>query len=198
MLCAHLGRLLTYGGQFAEADAALEEAEVIARRLDLRKALIATRAARGLWLVESGTSAENAVQTLRAVADELRAFDDAALVTKIDLADDTLTPTILKGHQPTLCRVLLDLTLAALAIGNGDVVNSSLDQLDELIVDFQGYVPHYYFVYAQCLVRAEPRQLDKALDLIHRARDFGLQCRNPWVGQYADLLEQRISELERQ
>ena len=117
MLCAHLGRLLTYTGHFDEADASLQEAEVIARRLDLSKPLVATRAARGLWLADSGTSPEDAVQTLTAVADELRAIDDEALVTHYDLGDPTRTPTVLKGRQPMLCRVLLDLTRAAMMAG---------------------------------------------------------------------------------
>jgi hypothetical protein len=197
LLCAHLGRLLTYKGQFAEADVALKESEVIARRLDLKKPLIAAQAARGLWLLDSGASAMEAVQTLTAVADELRAFDELALVTKIDRADPQLPPTLLKGRQPMLCRVLLDLTAAALSVGDGKVISASLDQLDELTVEhFPGYVPHYYFVYAQCLLRSEPSQPEKARDLIHRAREIGEKSQNPWVAQYADVLKQKLGEIE--
>lgn len=197
-LCAHLGRLLTYAGEFGEADASLKEAEAIARRLDLRRPLLAARAARGLWLVDSGTSAQEGLETLRAVADELRIFDDVALVTKVDLADSTLTPRVLKGRQPTLCRVLLDLVRAAAAVGDGDAINSSLDQLDEITVQhFQGYIPHYYFVYAQCLMQSEPIQPEKALELVRRAREVGEKGQNPWVPQYAGVLEQKIGEITR-
>jgi hypothetical protein len=197
MLCAHLGRLLTYTGHFDEADASLLEAEVIARRLDLSKHLVATRAARGLWLADSGTSPEDAVQTLMAVADELRAIDDEALVTHYDLGDPTRTPTVLKGRQPMLCRVLLDLTRAAMMTGRSDVVESSLDQLSELTDHFQGYIPQYCFAYAEYLARATPPDVDKAHALIREGRDVGQQTGNPSVDQYADYLDQKIDEIAR-
>jgi len=194
LLCAHRGRLLTYGRRFAEADIELKEAETIAARLDMYWASLVARAARGLWLGDSGTSAEAGVPMLQGVVDELRAFDDVPLVSKLDLNNPGLAPTLIKGRNPLLCRVLLDLTLAALAIGRSDIINPALDQLDELTVEhFPGYVPHYYFLYAQCLLQADPSHPDKPLQLVAQARKVGETSQNPWVAQFADHLEPIIN-----
>lgn len=46
-----------------------------------------------------------------------------------------------------MCLVLLDLTKAALTLGDGKPVNRSLDLLDELTVEqFNGYIPYDYFL----------------------------------------------------
>ena len=193
MLCAHLGRLLTYTKEFPKAHAMLNEAEQIAERLGMRKVLLTARAARGVWLLDSGTSSEQALETLQSLANEIRAADDEPLVTNVDLADPTLTATILKGHQPMLCRVLLDLTAAALTTGDGKTVDASLDLLDELTVEqFNGYIPHYYFVYAQCLMRSDLPNPDKAITLVRKARTVGELSGNPWVEQFANHLEPHI------
>jgi hypothetical protein len=69
--------------------------------------------------------------------------------------------------------------------------------LDELTVEhFPGYVPHYYFVYASCLVQSEPSHPDQALELIRRARQVGAESQNFWAGQYADYLEREIAKLK--
>src|SRR5262249_44040830 len=60
MLCAQLGRLLTYTREFARALAMLDEAEQIAGRLGLKRVQLTARSARGIWLHDSGTSAEQA------------------------------------------------------------------------------------------------------------------------------------------
>jgi hypothetical protein len=195
LLSAHLGRLLTYARDFAGADAALSEAETIAGRLDLRNARIAARAARGLWLVASGKSSEQAFRELESLAGELRAGDERPLVTHYDLAQPDAAPTVLTGHQPATCRVLLDLLEAAMAVGDTESINSTLDRLDELTVEhFQGYIPHYYFAYAQILVQSEPSRPDKALDLVSRAKQIGETSGNPWPAQHAARLEKWIAE----
>jgi len=197
MLCAHLGRLRTYARQLPEADAALKDAEGIASRLDLKKAQLTARAARGLWLAASGSSPEEAVRMLRAVVDELRAADSQPLVTKVDLGDPTLTPKVLQGHSPMLCRTLLDLCDAAKAVGDGETISFALDRLDELTVEhFPGYIPHYYFTYADLLARITPPDVDKALDLVRRARTLGEEGGNPWVKQCADALEPRLKAVQ--
>jgi hypothetical protein len=193
MLCAHLGRLLTYTQEFPKADAMLKEAEQIAERLGQEKVRLTARAARGVWLHDSRTSPQQALETLKTLANDIQAVDDEPLVTKIDLADPDRTPTVLKGHQPMLCRVLLDLTTAALTLGDGKTINTSLDLLDELTVEhFNGYLPHYYFIYAQCLIRSDPPSPDKAVALVHKARSVGKLSGNPWVEQYANYLEPHI------
>jgi hypothetical protein len=195
LLCAHLGRLLAYARDFAAADAALLEAEAIARRLDLRNASMAARAARGLWLFASGTSPEQALRELKALADELRASDERPLVTHYDLAQPDAAPTLLLGHQPATCRVLLDLLEAAVAVGDNETIKSALDRLDELTVEhFQGYLPHYCFVYARILVRSEPSQPEKARALVSHGKQIGEESGNPWVAQHAARLEKWIAE----
>jgi hypothetical protein len=197
MLCAHLGRLRTYARQLPEVDAALKDAESIASRLDLKKAQLTVRAARGWWLAASGSSPEEAVRMLRAVVDELRAADSQPLVTKVDLGDPTLTPKVLQGHSPMLCRTLLDLCDAAKAVGDDETISFALDRLDELTVEhFPGYIPHYYFTYADLLAHITPPDVDKALDLVRRARTLGEEGGNPWVKQCADALEPRLKAVQ--
>lgn len=55
-----------------------------------------------------------------------------------------------------------------------------------------GYIPHYYFLYAQCLMRSDPPNPAKALEVIRKARDVGAASGNPWVEQYANHLEPHI------
>jgi hypothetical protein len=52
MLCAYLGRFLTYGRHFAEAEKVIDEADRISDRLDLQSVHLASHAARGLWLAD--------------------------------------------------------------------------------------------------------------------------------------------------
>jgi hypothetical protein len=193
LLCAHLGRFLTYMQASPKADAMLNDAEQIAERLGLEKVRLTARAARGVWLLSGGGSPEQALERLLCVANDIRAADEEPLVTKIDIDDATLTPPILRGLQPMLCRVLLDLTDAALAVGDGKTVGESLDLLDELTIEhFRGYLPHYYFLGARCLMRSDPPAPDKALALAQNARSIGKASGNPWVAQFASHLEQNI------
>lgn len=194
MLCAHLGRLLTCTSEFSKARAMLDEAEQVARRLGLAKVRITALAARGRWLHDSGTSAEQAVGLLQRVRDELCAVDENPLVTKFDLAESGSPAAVLKGRQPFICRVLLDLTEAAFTLRAYNIVESSLDLLDELTVEsFNGYVPHYYLTYAKTLLIAgADRCPDKALRLIGMARSVAASSGNPWVAQYAERLEHTV------
>ena len=82
--------------------------------------------------------------------------------------------------------------------GNGDVLESSLDGLNELTDHYQGYIPHYCFVYAEYLARVTPPDLDKAHALIREGRDIGQQTGNAWVEQFADYLDPKIDEIARQ
>ena len=82
-----------------------------------------------------------------------------------------------------------------MAVGDNQSINSALDRLDELTVEhFPGYLPHYYFLYAQILVQSEPSQPDKARDLVSRAKQIGEESGNPWVAQHAAHLEKWIAE----
>ena len=113
ILCAHLGRFLTYARLFSEADAFITESARIADRLDLQATRLASQAVRGRWLTDSGTSDSDAIRTLREVAEAMRAQDDTPLFRRIDLADRQAAPVLVKGRNPALCRVLLDLNRAA-------------------------------------------------------------------------------------
>jgi hypothetical protein len=195
MLCAHLGRFLVYGGHFDEADKFIDEADCVGRRLELRSVLLASQAAKGLWLADSGTSAESAVRTLREVVEAIHALDEVPLVTKINLLQPESTPNVIKGRHPILCRVLLDLNRAAVFAGDAQVMNQTLDELDELATEvFPGYCPHYYLAYAQCLLTyGVENQRALIADLISRARRLGEESENPWVAQAADHLERQIA-----
>jgi NAD-dependent SIR2 family protein deacetylase len=198
MLCAHLGRFLTYDGDFAEAKKFLDEAERIGRLLDLRPVLLATQAARGRWLTDTGTSDEGAVRVLQDVASRIRALDEEPLVTKFDPLQPEREPTAIRARHPTLCRVLLDLNRAARFAGDADVMNETLDELDETAVEhFRGYCPHYYLAYAECLlVHGEGDQREFVSELIASARAVGTASENPWVAQAADDLERRRAQAE--
>lgn len=199
MLSAHLGRFLTYGGHFEEADRKILEAERIAQRLGLQPALLASRAARGRWLTDSGTSDQEAVCILQGVADEIRALDDLPLFTKVDLANPKGEPIQVKGHHPTLCRVLLDLNRSAYFAGNTEVINQTLDELDELTIEhFPGYCPHYYFGYVECILSlGDTEKYPLAMDLVGRAREVGKQSGNPWAAQEADRLQEHLKRSSR-
>jgi hypothetical protein len=194
MLCAQLGRFLTYKGQFDEADESIQEAERVAQMLDIQPVLLASKAAKGLWLSYSGTSAESAVQTLREVVDTVHALDGVPLFTKIDVMQPESAPTAIKGRHPILCRILLDLNRAACLAGDAAVINQTLDELDELVADvFLGDCPHYYLSYAQCLLtHGDDDQRKLIPDLIRRARQVGEASRNPWVPQAANEVERHM------
>jgi len=194
IICACLGRLLTYSGDYEEANRCLSDAETVARRLDLPNVDLHARAARGLWLADSTVSPKEAVRTLQEVVDNLHSQTDIPLFTKIDLADAASTPQVFKVRHPLLCRVLLDLNRAAMFDGHERAMNETLDELDELATQvFVGYCPHYYLSYAQCLLlwgkedaSAEVRKL------IAQARLIGEQTENPWVASAADHLERQV------
>jgi hypothetical protein len=194
VLCAHLGRFLTYGGHFDEAEKFLEEAERIGHRLALQPVLLASQAARGRWLCDSGESDESAVRMLREVVSAIHALDEEPLFMKADLLQPESPSTMVRGRHPTLCRVLLDLNRAARFAGDAEVMNQTLDELDALATDvFPGYCPHYYLSYAECLLaHGTPDQRDLTADLIRRARQMGERSQNPWVAQAADHLERQI------
>ena len=195
ILCAHLGRFLTYGGHFNEAHEFLDEAERIGRRLALQPVLLASQAARGRWFCDSGKSDESALGILRDVVSNIHALDEKPLFTKVDLLQPESSPTLVKGRHPMLCRVLLDLNRAARFAGDAEAMNQTLDELDELATEvFLGYCPHYYLSYAECLLaHGTPDQHDLTADLIRRAREMGELSQNPWVAQAADHLERQIS-----
>lgn len=194
LLCAHLGRFLTYSANFGDADKFINEADRIGQRLDMRSILLISQAARGLWLAESGTSAERAVRMLRELVDAIDTLDDVPLVTKFDLFQPNATPNIIRSQNPILCRVLLDLNRAALFADDIQVMNQTLDRLDQLVTDvFLGYCPHYYLSYVQCLLtHGDESQQGLVRDLISKARLLGEESQNPWVAQAADHLERQI------
>lgn len=186
-LCALLARFLTYAGRFDEADACLAEADAVADRLDLGAVRRAARAARGVWLADSGASPEEAVRVLRTVADELGARDDVPLFVKIDALQPDAAPRAVRGIDPMLCRVQLDLARAALLAGHSDVLN---DALDELATEaFPGYCPHYYLTHAQALLlHGDDAQRALAAELLERAAALGRQQGNAWPEQAAAAL----------
>jgi hypothetical protein len=194
MLCAHLGRFLTYDGHFDEANKFLGEAHRIGRRLDLQPVLLATKAARGRWLCDSRKSDESAVWMLEEVASAIHSLDDEPLFTKVDPLRPESTPTSIKGRHPILCRVLLDLNRAARFADDVEVMNQTLDELDGLTTEvFSGYRPHYCLAAAECLLTHATRdavdQRERTADLIREAREMGELSRNPWVAKAADRLE---------
>jgi hypothetical protein len=196
MLCAHLGRMLTYSRHFSEADAALEEADRIGRRLGLRRVLLATQAARGAWLADSGISVAQSVELLRATVDVLSELDEVPLVTKVNLNDPSLPRRELKGRQPTLCRVLLDLVRSALLARDWNALDPALDRLEVLTLDFfPGYHPHFGLQYAQYLMTIAPDKKEFIADVIGRAREVGKRSENPWVAKAADHLDQQLAHL---
>ena len=194
MLCAQLGRFLTYGGHFNEADEFLKEAERIGSRLALEPVLLASQAARGRWLSDSGKSDESAVQMLSDVVSAIKALDEEPLFAKVDLLQPESPPTMVKGRHPTICRALLDLNRAARFAGDEKIMNQTLDELDVLATEiFLGYCPHYYLAYAECILAyGAPDQRDLMADLIRRAREIGELSKNPWVAQAADNIEKQI------
>jgi hypothetical protein len=145
---------------------------------------------------DSGISAAQGMELLRATLDVLTEFDDVPLVTKVNMADPTLAKTELKGHQPTQCRVLLDLVHAAFLAGDESATNTALDRLDILTLKvFPGYYPHYCLEYAQCLVSSARGQPEFIAGLIRRAREVGEASENPWVAKAADRLDQQIAKI---
>jgi hypothetical protein len=90
--------------------------------------------------------------------------------------------------------VLLDLARAALLSGDADVVNRTLDELDEYTLEpFLGYRPHFLLTYAQCMLTMdEPESHALAAELIDKARAFGAEGGNPWVREAADHYAQYV------
>lgn len=189
LMSAHLGRLLTCGGEYTAADSFLKEAETVARRLEHSTLLVETRAARGRWLAESRTSLESAIQVLRSLADELREADDVPRVKTYDLAAPDNAPTEITAVNPRRCRVLLDLNRAAMMNGDAELMNHTLDQLDVITTGhlYLGYHPHYCIAYAQCLLsHGDEEQKALAIKLLAQARQVGDDSQNPWPRQMAE------------
>lgn len=187
LLSAHLGRFLTYGRFFDEADEHITNAEGIGLRLNLRPVLLTAHAARGRWLVDSGTSAEDAVFMLGTLAATLQ--------------DEEYEPEAITSNRPSthyrhpmICRVLLDLNRAAMIAGSESMMDESLDELNALATEaFPGYAPHYYLAYAQCLAtHGDGNQRENAAVLIDKARDTGEFTGNPWAVKTADNLERLL------
>jgi NAD-dependent SIR2 family protein deacetylase len=193
-ICALLGRFLTYAQQYDEAGSFLNEADRIAERLDLRSVRLMSAGARGLWLADSGTSPQEGVYVLSALSEVIRQSDAVPLATMVDLAAPDDAPTVITGRNPARCRVLLDLTRAALLAGDADVVNRTLDELDEYTLDpFLGYRPHFLLTYAQCMLTMdEPQSHALAAELIDKARALGNEGGNPWVREAADHYAQYV------
>jgi hypothetical protein len=195
MLSAQLARFLTYGGHFAEAEQAIDEAERIGTRLALGSVLLASQAARGRWLSDSGTSDEGSLQLLGHVLSVLHEQEDQPLVVRIDAGRPDQEPTVLRSRSPWLCRVLLDLNRAAMFAGDADLMHSTLVELDDLVdVVFFGYSPHFSLARAECLMQygdADGRA--RVPDLIGEARRLGEVTGNPWATAAADALVQRLS-----
>jgi hypothetical protein len=108
----------------------------------------------------------------------------------MDVLTDT-TPTPVKGHHPSLCRVLLDLNRAARFGNDASIMNQTLDELATQV--FPGYAPHYYLAYVECLLScggADSRAL--IVDLLERARIVGTSSGNPWVADAATRLEEQV------
>jgi hypothetical protein len=195
-LCVQLGRFLIYLKRYEEADATIVEAEKIGERLALRPVLLQAYAAKGSRLAETGAAAERArgVQMLKDVLAAIDAEDNVPLVTKYDPLRPDDPPSVIKGRNPLLCRLLLDLNVAGLFARDAATINETLDRLDELTTQqFLGYCPHYYLAYADLLFRfGEGDQSTLILDLIHRARKVGQASGNPWAEQAATRFETQI------
>ena len=193
MLSAHLARLYTNLGDFAKAGALLDDAERVVDRLGLDKVREIARGARGFWMLASGQPAQQALDYLQRLADDVLAEDAVPLVTKIDLAAPDADPTLLTAHRPFMCRVLLDLASAALHAGDSPRLVKTFNDFAALAADrFDGYFPHYAFLRAQCLMHYDPPDRDLALSSINDARAAGAESGNPWVAQFADRLEAAI------
>lgn len=191
-LCAEVARAFTNAGEPLQADKYLAESMNIAERLGLHSVLLQAESIRGLRLMTDDPEA--AVRSLRQVRDVLRAQDDVPLYTHLDLAEADTAPVAIKGRNPLLGRVLLNLATAGMLAGDSQVVNQALDELDELTVEwFQGYCPHYYLLYAECLmISGEAENAPVIADLLQRARQVGENSGNPWVQQAAGVLDERM------
>ncbi len=194
IILSQLGRFLSYAGDYDQAKEHIERADTIARRLDLQSVLLANKAVHGLWLSESNTSHEEAVQVLLETRQTLKAKDDVPLFTRYDLAQQQDAPEEVMGINPITCRVLLDLNQAALNAGMSDLTNATFDELDVLATStYLGYCPHYYLRYARCiLLNRENNDVSMAADLIQRAAQMGNDTGNTWATQMAQLLSQHL------
>jgi NAD-dependent SIR2 family protein deacetylase len=194
LLSVHLARFLTYLGLFEEAHQLISDGERISQRLDLQDVFLAARIVRGRWLTDSGKSDKQAVETLSDVVQRIHYLDDIPLFTKLDIMQQESTPAEIKGRNPMLCRALLDLNRAARFAGNGEILNQTLDELDELTVEiFPGYLPHYYLSYAQCLLHhGSEKDQEFVLDLVGRARSVAEECQNFRMVEYVDEFEKEF------
>ena len=190
-VCVQLARFLTSGGHGTWADELMREAQAIGERLELGDVLLWNRAARGRWLTDCASDDEQAVQTLRGVVDALHASGNTPLYVRMDLGQPDATPQAALPRHPMLCRALLDLNRAARFAGNAEVMNQTLDELDELVTaSYPGYYPHYLLSYAECLLhRAEGDPRGLVMELLKRARSFGEESQNPWVAEAVARIE---------
>jgi NAD-dependent SIR2 family protein deacetylase/tetratricopeptide (TPR) repeat protein len=195
MLLAQLARFLTYGGRFAEAKEALDEALRIGTRIGLRPVLLAVRATLGRWLSDSQTSHQLAIRILEDVRSVLHAQEAQPLVARYDMSRPDQEPTVLKNRSPLICRVLLDLNRAAMYAGNTDVMHSALVELDKLVdAAFYGYSPHFSLARAESLMRyGDDNGRALVPSLIDEARQLGEATSNAWAAAAADALERRLS-----
>ena len=198
LLCVHLGRFLTYAGQFDEANEFIVESDRIARRLDLKSVLLASQATRGRWLIDSGESDKSAIQVLRDVSSAIHSLNDIPLFDKANLLLPKIAQITIKGKSPALCQVLLDLNRAAMFAENTEVIDQTLNELDELTAEhFLGYYPHYCLSYAECLLQCGSEdQRNLIPDLINRASMVGERSGNPWAIQQAESFRQKFSSYE--
>ena len=192
ILCIELGGLLANAREPANADNFLAEGASVANRLGLDSVLLHAAAVRGLRLLPSDPEA--AVKQLREVRDVLRAQDDVPLYARVDLNEPEATAVAIKGRHPLLCRVLLDLAAASMFAADNATLNQTLDDLDDLTVEwFPGYCPHYYLIYAECLMLSDgPENRPMIQSLLGRARQVGDTSGNPWVEQAVEVLERRL------
>lgn len=183
-----LGRFLTYAGSFEAAAAALDEAEKISRRRDLKQTLLSLKAARGLWRAESGDSVQSGVRDLQETVAELQRFEDVPWLVKRDLNSGTVQRV--GGSAPRLCGAWLDLNRAAMLAEDAQTFEASLAALDSLVADtYIGYRPHFYLAWAEgMLLRGGDR--DETRKLIAAAREAGQQQGNPWALKMSDRLRQ--------
>ena len=144
-LCVHMGRFLTYAKLYKEADRFLADAERIGQRLNLRPTLMRYKAARGLWLADSGASVSEGLRILKETVNEIRAIEAEPLFVSYDLLDEKMKPAYTMGRLPLHCRVLLDCNDAARLAGDEGAIKGTLAELDELLDVFPGYAPHFEF-----------------------------------------------------
>jgi SIR2-like domain len=193
-LCVPMGRFLTYAKLYDEADGFLAEADRIGQRLDLRPTLMACKAARGLWLSDSGASVSEGLRMLKETVNEIRAIEAEPLFVSYSLLDEKLRPKYTMRRLPLHCRVLLDCNDAARLAGDESAIKGTLAALDDLMDTFPGYVPHFDFAWAQCLLTHSVGEGSRIHDLIGEGRRIGALQGNPWAAQMAGLLDRELEK----